>query len=91
MARGSGSDPLLGAVFDRTRDEVVALVQGVLGAAELPPGLAIGLRGWIAFVEEAALHWLAHDRPVARDALVAFLQQGAMRMLPEALAMEARQ
>jgi AcrR family transcriptional regulator len=91
MARGSGSDPLLGAVFDRTRDEVVALVQGVLGAEELPAGLAIGLRGWIAFVEEAVLHWLAHDRPVPRDALVAFLQQTAVRMLPEALAMEAPQ
>jgi hypothetical protein len=63
----------------------------VLGVDELPAGLAIGLRGWIAFAEEAVLHWLAHDRPVRRDALVSFLQQTAVQLLPEALAMEARQ
>lgn len=87
MVRSAGSDPRLGAVVDETRNAVVGLIQGVVGVPVLPPGLAIGLRGWIAFVEEAALHWLAEDRPVERDDLVGFLQQGALAMLPEAMAL----
>lgn len=87
MARGSGSDPVLNEVVDVTRDGVVALVQRVLGAPELPPGLAIALRGWIAFVEESALHWLTLGRRVDRDALVDFLAETAIRMLPDAVAM----
>ncbi len=87
MARGAGSDPLLGAVFEDTRNAVVAIVQRVLDAPELPAGLGIGLRGWIAFVEEATLHWVAEGRPVARGELVRFLQQTAVTMLPEAMAL----
>ena len=87
MARSAGSDRRLGEVFEDTRNAVVGIIQRVLGAPELPPGLAIGLRGWIAFVEEAVLHWLAEDEPVERDALVVFLQQGALAMLPEAIAL----
>lgn len=87
MARGSGSDPAINEVVDATRDGVVALVQGVLGAPALPPGLNIALRAWIAFVEEAALHWLTLGRVVDRDALVDFLADTAIRMLPDAVAL----
>jgi AcrR family transcriptional regulator len=91
MSRGAGSDAQLGEVFEETRNAVVGIIQRVLGAPELPPGLAIGLRGWIAFVEEAVLHWVAQGKPVERDALVTFLQQAALAMLPEASALpEAR-
>lgn len=91
MARSAGSDAQLGAVFDEARNAAVDLIQGVLGVPELPPGLAIALRGWVAFVEEAALHWLAAGRPIERDDLVGFLQETAITMLPVALALEARQ
>lgn len=84
MARGAGSDAQLGEVFEETRMAVVGIIQRVLGAPELPAGLAIGLRGWIAFVEEAVLHWVAQGKPVERDALVRFLQQAALDLLPEA-------
>lgn len=87
MARSAGSDRRLGEVFDDTRNEVVGIIQRVLGAPELPPGLAIGLRGWIAFVEEAVLHWLAEGEPVERDALVDFLQRAALTTLEEAVAL----
>lgn len=87
MARSAGSDPRLGEVFEETRAAVVGIIQRVLGATELPPGLAIGLRGWIAFVEEAVLHWVAQDRPVGRAALVDFLQRAALDLLPEASAL----
>ena len=90
LARRAGSDPLLGAVFDDARNAAVDMIQGVLGAPELPPGLAIALRGWVAFVEEAALHWLAEDRPIEHDELVGFLADTALTMLPAALALKAR-
>ena len=91
MSRSAGSDARLGEVFEETRMAVVGIIQRVLGAPELPPGLAIGLRGWIAFVEEAVLHWVAEGKPVERNALVTFLQQAALEMLPEASALpEAR-
>jgi len=87
MARSAGSDARLGEVFEETRSAVVAIIQGVLGAPELPPGLAIGLRGWIALVEESTLHWVAMGRPIARTELVAFLLEVALTMLPEAMAL----
>lgn len=90
MARGSGSDPGLNEVVDDTRDAVVELVQGVLGAPELPPGLAIALRGWIALVEECALRWLAGGKPVERAALVEFLKDTAITMLPVAVTMPSK-
>lgn len=91
MSRTAGSDAQLGEVFEETRMAVVGIIQRVLGAPTLPPGLAIGLRGWIAFVEEAVLHWVAEGKPVERGALVTFLQQAALDLLPEASALpEAR-
>jgi AcrR family transcriptional regulator len=87
MARSAGSDARLGEVFEDTRNGVVALIQGVLGAPALPAGLAIALRGWIALVEESALHWVAMERPIARNDLVSFLLDVALRMLPEAMAL----
>ena len=90
MARGWGSDTQLGAVFEEARETVVGLVHSVLGVEALPVGLVIALRGWIAFVEEASLQWLAHDRPISRDALVGFMQATALVwLLPEALAIDA--
>ena len=87
IVRSAGSDPRLGAVFEETRNGVVALIQGVLGAPELPPGLTIGLRGWIALVEESTLLWVALGRPMARAELVGFLLDVALTMLPEAMAL----
>lgn len=89
MSRGAGSDPQLSSVFEETRTTVVGMIQSVLAVPELPPGLSIALRGWIAFVEEATLHWVANGRPIHRDELVDFLQDTAITMLPAALALGA--
>jgi AcrR family transcriptional regulator len=90
IARSAGSDARLGAVFEETRNRVVELIRGVLGAGSLPPGLAIGLRGWIALVEESALHWVAIGRPIDRCELVTFLLDVALAMLPEAMVLPER-
>lgn len=90
MARSAGSDERLGEVFEETRTGVLQIIQGVLGASELPPGLEIGLRGWIALVEESTLHWVTLGRPIERAELVAFLIEVALTMLPEAMALPER-
>ena len=88
MARGAGSDPQLIEVFEETRAEAVAVIQGVLGLDVLPPGLRIAIRAWIAGVEEAVLHWL-DGKPIPRDRLVDFLTQVGLTMLPAAASMDA--
>jgi AcrR family transcriptional regulator len=86
VVRRAGSDERLLEVFEDTRAAVVGIVAGALGLSELPPGLRLLIRGWIAMVEECVLHWL-DDRPVPREELVEFLRRAALTMLPEALAL----
>jgi AcrR family transcriptional regulator len=86
VSRSAGSDPQLLAVFEDTRAAVVGIVTNSLGLSTPPPGLRIAIRGWIAMVEEAILHWL-DGRPIPREALVDFLQKAALTMLPDALAL----
>ncbi len=84
VARRAGSDERLLAVFEHTRDAVVDIMAAALGFSELPAGLRLVFRGWIAMVEECVLHWL-DDKPVPRDELLRFLREAALRMLPDAL------
>ena len=88
MVRGAGSDEQLRAVFEATRGEVVRIIAGAIGLTELPPGLRIAIRGWIAFVEECVLHWL-DGMPVPRTELIGFLQKAALVLLPDASALPA--
>lgn len=85
IARGAGTDEQLLGVFEDTRGAVVDLIRGAVGLAELPVGLRIAVRGWIALVEEAVLHWL-DDRPVPRQELVAFLHRAALVLLADPFA-----
>src|SRR5439155_20492592 len=88
VVRRAGSDERLLAVFEDTRAAVVEIVAGALGAAELPAGLRMAVRGWIAMVEECVLHWL-DGRPVPREELVEFLRRVALTRLPDALRLGA--
>ncbi|QLY32827.1 TetR/AcrR family transcriptional regulator [Nocardia huaxiensis] len=76
-----------------TRPETAELVAGarqatadrILAQLNIPldnpdrPGLALAVRGWIAFVEEVVLTWL-RDKPVSREALVDMLVQSLPAM-----------
>jgi AcrR family transcriptional regulator len=84
VARRASSDERLLAVFEDTRDAVVDIMAATLGFSELPAGLRLVFRGWIAMVEECVLHWL-DDKPFPRDELLRFLREAALRMLPDAL------
>ena len=89
VVRRAGSDERLLAVFEDTRSAVVDIVAASLGVSELPPGLRLVIRGWIAMVEECVLHWL-DDRPIPRHELIEFLRRAALTMLPDALVLGAR-
>src|SRR5256885_12704614 len=84
VARRATSDERLLAVFEDTRAAVVDIIAGALGFSQLPAGLRLVFRGWIAMVEECVLHWL-DDKPVPRDELLEFLCRAALTMLPDAL------
>lgn len=88
VVRRAGSDERLLAVFEDTRAAVVDIVAASLGLSEIPAGLRLAIRGWIAMVEECVLHWL-EDSPVPRHELVEFLRRAALTMLPDALALGA--
>jgi AcrR family transcriptional regulator len=88
VARRAGSDQRLLAVFEDTRAAVVDMIAGALGLSELPAGLRLVLRGWIAMVEECVLHWL-DGKPVPREELLEFLRGAALTMLPDALRLGA--
>lgn len=89
VVRRAGSDERLLAVFEDTRAAVVDIVAASLGLSDLPAGLRLAIRGWIAMVEECTLHWL-DDKPVPRDDLVEFLRRSALTMLPDALTLGSR-
>ena len=61
VVRRAGSDERLLEVFEDTRTAVVGIVAATLGLSELPPGLRLAIRGWIAMVEECVLHWLVRS------------------------------
>jgi len=88
VARRAWSDQRLLAVFEDTRAAVVDIIAAALGLSELPPGLRLVFRGWIAMVEECVLHWL-DDKPVPREDLLEFLRGAALTMLPDALRLGA--
>jgi AcrR family transcriptional regulator len=80
IARGAGSDDQLLAVFERTRDAIVELITGAI--VDRPSALLrLGVRGWIANVEESTFVWL-RDRPCSRKRLVEFLYQCALAVIP---------
>lgn len=81
MARGSWSaDPELAAIL---RDARASIADGLLAAADEPPGpaedgpalrlRAQSARAWLAFAEQLALDWVA-EPSVDREALVAHLE-----------------
>ena len=88
VARRASSDQRLLAVFEGTRAAVVGIIAGALGFSELPPGLRLVFRGWIAMVEECVLDWLDGE-PVPRAELLEFLGRAALTMLPDALRLGA--
>lgn len=85
ISRGAGSDAQLVEVFEETRASVVGIIERGAGFDELPPGLLLAARAWIALVEESVLHWLDHGG-IERDELVDFLHRAALTLLADPIA-----
>ncbi|HEX9235856.1 MAG TPA: TetR/AcrR family transcriptional regulator, partial [Actinomycetota bacterium] len=68
VARGAGANQQLLEVYEECRREIVQLIAEAVGQPDPSPMLRIGLRGWIAGVEEAALQWL-DGKPIPRSDL----------------------
>jgi len=59
LIRGAvGSDPQLQALYHQTREAIVDHITTAGGGQELSPRARVLVRGWIGFVEEAAVTWL---------------------------------
>ncbi|MGV9617079.1 TetR/AcrR family transcriptional regulator [Nocardia xishanensis] len=83
LLRGPTSvSPDLLPLVDETRDAIVGLI---LAEAPTPvdpaahPRLMLGMRGWIAFVEETTLTWLRTE-PIAREELIDLLVESLLTL-----------
>ncbi len=72
LLRGSGGDPEVHAIVERTRGQILRHVLGALGARRARPVLRLALRGWIGFVEGAVLDWLER-RDARREVLLGLM------------------
>ena len=76
LIRGAtGGDPRLRDVFDRAHTVVANRILDGVGVApgSESPLLRIAVRGWVAFLEEAVVVWLASAEPT-QDELVGLLE-----------------
>lgn len=83
LVRGaSGGDPALQAVFESAHDVVAQRILDGLGlsADDAAPLVQIALRGWVAFLEESVVVWLAHGG-ASRAELVGLLEQALVAAL----------
>ncbi|MGV9820999.1 TetR/AcrR family transcriptional regulator [Nocardia xishanensis] len=83
LLRGPTSvSPDLLPLVDETRDAIIGLI---LAEAPTPvdpaahPRLMLGMRGWIAFVEETTLTWLRTE-PIAREELIDLLVESLLTL-----------
>lgn len=83
LLRGPTSvSPDLVPLVEQTRDAIIGII---LAEAPVPidpaahPRLMLGMRGWIAFVEETTLTWLRSE-PITRDELVELLVESLINL-----------
>lgn len=75
LLRGAAGDGEVEAIVAEARSRVVdrTLASMPLNGATPPPGLALALHGWVAFIDEVSIKWLEHpalSREEVREMLV---------------------
>jgi AcrR family transcriptional regulator len=87
LVRGAASgDGAMREIFDRTRGALVdRIMDGIaeLGGTADDPLLAVAVRAWLAFTEEAIISW-SPDGPVDRERLVTFVETAFYRAVLDA-------
>jgi AcrR family transcriptional regulator len=76
----SGGDPQILAVYDRTRTALTLRVLEGLGQDDPPPRLRAAVRGWVGFVEEVTVDWLAR-RDLDRDEVIHLLHDALVALV----------
>ena len=76
----SGGDPQILAVYDRTRTALTLRVLDGLGESDPPPRLRAAVRGWVGFVEEVTVDWLAQG-DLARDDVIDLLHNALVALV----------
>ncbi len=83
MRGGIGSDPVVAAIVEDTRRQLLARLQRALGGEALPPTLRLTLRGWLGLVEATSIDWLV-TRELSRDEVLALWVRALLALAPTA-------
>lgn len=67
-------------MYDRTRTALTLRVLDGLGQPEPAPRLRAAVRGWVGFVEEVTVDWLARG-DLARDEVVGLLEDALVPLV----------
>jgi AcrR family transcriptional regulator len=86
LIRGAvGSDPQLQALYHQTREAIVEYITNASGGDELSPRARVLIRGWVGFVEEAAVTWLDDTKTdpesLSRDEMLDLLEATVWKVL----------
>jgi hypothetical protein len=69
LARAGRADPEIQAMIERGRQNALADILGILELVDPSPKLRAAIRGWVGYVHEITLHWLADRQGLATDDL----------------------
>jgi AcrR family transcriptional regulator len=73
LRSGIGADVEVARIVDDTREAFLVRLLEEAPVEKPSPLVRVALRGWVGFVESAAVEWLASERPVERKELHSFL------------------
>lgn len=83
MRGGLGVDAEVGAIIDRTRNAIAAMVLDGAGLTTESAPFRAAARAWVGAVEAASLDWLEHH-DLERDALISLMVGGLAGLLTQA-------
>lgn len=83
MRGGIGSDPVVAAIVEDTRRQLLARLQRAVGGDAPPPTLRLTLRGWLGLVEATSIDWLV-TRELSRDEVLALWVRALLALAPTA-------
>ena len=67
---GIGADPEARQIIEHSRREGIQQLLDVLQLTKPSLAVQLAMRGWAGFLDEAMIHRLEHDVPIARDRLI---------------------
>ncbi len=82
LVRGAAGDPAMAEVVTRTRARIVDRVLEGFGLASPPSAVRVAVHGWVGFIEEATISWLAQgEARTSREELLALCESTLVHAL----------